>query len=85
MKVPYENLNPSAGVVSYEMLEHAILLEFRGGRFRYLYDATKPGAAHVAKMKRLALAGRGLTTYISQHVRENYAARLPLDIRKDRY
>lgn len=78
MKVAYKSERPDAGVVSYEILGDAIILEFRDGRFRYLYDAVKPGAAHVDAMKRLALAGKGLTTYVSQHVRENYAARMPL-------
>jgi hypothetical protein len=47
-------------------------------KFRYSYDATKPGTKHVDAMKRLALAGEGLTTYVNQHVRENYAAKLPI-------
>ena len=33
-------------------------------------------AAHVAEMKRLAQAGRGLGSYISRHVGKNFAARL---------
>ncbi|MEW6468382.1 MAG: hypothetical protein AB1458_05620 [Bacteroidota bacterium] len=34
------------------------------------------GKKHVGAMKRLALAGRGLSAYISQYVRENYAEKL---------
>ena len=29
-------------------------------------------------MKELAQAGRGLTTYVNRHVRDNYAAKLPV-------
>ena len=78
MKIPYKSQNPNAGITSYEVLDDAIILEFRDGKFRYLYNATKPGPKHVDAMKTLALAGKGLTTYINQHVRENYAAKLPI-------
>ena len=80
MKTPYKNRNPKAGVSSYEIIDDAIILEFADATFRYVYNATKPGAEHIDAMKRLALSGNGLTTYVNQHVRENYAARLPLNI-----
>jgi len=71
----YRNLNGDAGVVAYEIRPGAIVLRFRDGR-TYLYDQTAPGGDHVAAMQQRAQAGRGLTTYVNQHVRENYAARL---------
>jgi len=42
----------------------------------YLYDATRPGQRDVLAMQALAEAGEGLNTYINQHVRDRYAARL---------
>ena len=78
MKLPYKSSSPKSGVVSYEILDSAIILEFRGGKSRYVYDASSPGAQHVAKMIELAAAGKGLSTYVSQHVRERYARKLPL-------
>ncbi len=78
MRTRYESRNPNAGVINYEFTDDGIILEFRGGRFRYLYNATSPGPGDVATMKRLAAEGRGLTTFVSRHVRERYAARLPL-------
>jgi hypothetical protein len=42
----------------------------------YDYDYRHPGREHVETMKRLAEEGRGLSTYISQHVRKNYARKL---------
>ena len=85
MKVPYKARNPSAGVLNYELIDdhlgEAILLEFASPetdhKHRYLYNADRPGPEHVAAMRRLALAGDGLTTYVNQHVREDYAAKLP--------
>jgi hypothetical protein len=63
------------GVRAYVMGHSWIAIEFVDVR-RYLYDGARPGAWHVRNMLRLARQGEGLTTYINQHVRENYAARL---------
>ena len=83
MKVPYKAHNPSAGVLNYELVDdewgrEAVVLEFSDCKHRYLYNADHPGPQHVAAMRRLAAAGDGLTTYVNQHVRDNYAAKLPL-------
>lgn len=78
MKVPYKAQNPNAGIVNYEITHAAIILEFSDHKYRYLYNEQAPGPAHVEAMKRLALVGKGLTTYVNQHVREHYASKLPL-------
>jgi hypothetical protein len=76
MKIPYKSKSPNTGVSSYELLDDAILLEFTDHKFQYLYNAEKPGSKHVAIMRKLAEQGKGLSTYINQHVRENYARKL---------
>ena len=78
-KVDYKSHNPDAGVRNFEILPDAIILEFADRKWRYLYNADKPGLLHVNEMKRLALAGDGLTTYVNQHVGNNYAAKFPLE------
>jgi hypothetical protein len=78
MKIPYKARNPNAGVLNYEVVGRAIILEFADHRFRYVYDELSPGRAHVDAMIRLAKRGKGLTTYVNQNVGEHYAARLPL-------
>ena len=90
MKMPYRSTSASrgsshdAGVVSYEVFQDgagrdvAVALEFRDAEFRYLYDVRVPGAQPVAEMIRLAKVGKGLSTYVNQHVREKYSARVPL-------
>jgi hypothetical protein len=60
-----------SGVVAYHTDENSITVQFQDDSV-YLYDHQKPGAAHVKEMKLLAKEGAGLSTYISQHVRENY-------------
>lgn len=59
------------GVIAYSISEDSITILFHEGWY-YLYDRDRPGANHVQNMKELAGQGHGLSTYISQHVRENY-------------
>ena len=73
----YANLDGESGVLGYELHEQSIDVYFRSGHRRgYRYSAVRPGLAHVREMQRLARAGRGLATYINQHVRENYERKL---------
>lgn len=71
----YTNRNGDSGVVAYELGKHSITVQFKGGD-RYLYNEGSTGADHIARMHALATEGRGLSTYISQHVRERYARKL---------
>ncbi|WP_276134708.1 hypothetical protein [Polluticoccus soli] len=71
----YAAVSGDAGVVGYEILEDAVILEFRDGS-QYLYSYARPGMEHVEQMKVLAAAGKGLTTYVNQHIREDYDKRL---------
>jgi hypothetical protein len=75
----YESKGADTGVAFYAVEEDAIALRFKSDdRHFYVYSYYAPGAQHVAQMKKLAPAGRGLTTYVNQHVRNNYAAKLPV-------
>jgi hypothetical protein len=71
--ISYKNLSGNSGVVAYESGTDYIKLRFKGGSKIYVYDALAPGLTHVEQMKKLAAAGRGLTTYVSQNVRKNYS------------
>ncbi|MTW11757.1 hypothetical protein GM658_14215 [Pseudoduganella eburnea] len=68
----YKNLSGNSGVTFYEMSRDAITVQFNDG-WKYLYTAQSAGGENVGKMHRLATAGRGLGTFISQTVREKYA------------
>ena len=77
MRHPYQPNNPNTGVLTYELLpDGALILEFRN-HARYLYTAERPGPIHLGEMTRRALAGQGLSSYVSQHVGERYARKLP--------
>ena len=67
----YRNLSGDSGVVAYETTSDSITLTFINGE-RYLYGAQRPGRAEVDQMKMLATLGRGLSTFVSQHVRDRY-------------
>lgn len=71
----YANRDGDSGVVAFATGPLGIAVEFTNGSI-YVYDVERPGREVVAEMKRLARAGQGLSTYISQHVRDNYARRL---------
>jgi hypothetical protein len=73
----YGNLSANSGVDAYECGPGWIKVRFRNKPETYVYDGTKPGAEHVARMQELARAGRGLSTYISQHVQKAYARTEP--------
>lgn len=68
----YGNLSGDSGVTEYDIGTDFIRVRFHGATV-YVYDYTVPGPHHVERMKTLARKGRGLGTYISQHVRRNYA------------
>ena len=67
----YKNKQGNSGVVAFEVRGEAIHVKFMDGTI-YVYNTKKPGKQHVQKMIRLAREGKGLSTYISQVVRERY-------------
>lgn len=57
-----------SGITAFETGRDFIRIMFVSGpTYRYSYD--RPGNFHVEKMKKLALSGQGLATYINKHVR----------------
>jgi len=71
----YKNLAGHSGVTGYEIGAESIAVAFNHNAV-YLYTYKSAGKSAVEKMKRLAKAGRGLSTYISQHVREHFEEKL---------
>ena len=71
----YGNQSRESGVVAYDIDAGQIIVQFRNGD-RYLYTEDSAGAANIAKMQELAQAGRGLSSFISQHVHDRYARKI---------
>jgi hypothetical protein len=78
MKIPYANVSGDSGITNYEIVGSSIIIEFVHMNYRYVYDTAKPGKKHVQEMMKLAKQGKGLATYISQHVGPTYARKIPI-------
>lgn len=68
---PYLHRGGDTGVTDYEIGVEYILVRFRGGK-TYRYSYAGAGRHHVERMKDYARSGKGLSTYISQHVHDLY-------------
>jgi hypothetical protein len=71
----YENQSGNSGVASFRIGPTSIAVAFRDGG-TYLYTYTSAGRQNVEKMKILARAGQGLSTFISQQVKHRFARKL---------
>jgi hypothetical protein len=74
MKKRYRDLSGESGVTHYEVGDDWIDVWFKARTEPYRYRATRIGARHLRELARRAEAGKGLSTYISQHdeVRDGY-------------
>lgn len=67
----YANRGGNSGVRGYSIGEDYIDVMFSTGAV-YRYSYRSAGVAKVEEMKRLAVAGQGLNSYIMRHARFNY-------------
>jgi hypothetical protein len=74
MKKPYANLDKKSGVVAYEISYNAITIYYRDN-WCYLYSEKAVGKEKLAELIRRAESGRGLSSYISLMVANNYAGK----------
>jgi hypothetical protein len=70
----YQNLEGNSGVIAYETGEGSIAVQFKDAT--YLYTNASTGAGKIKRMQALAKSGKGLSTFISKYVRENYEKKL---------
>lgn len=71
----YQNQAGNSGAVGYEFTEDGIKVMFRDKEV-YLYTEESAGAESIREMKKLAVAGKGLTSYINRNVRKRYAKKI---------
>ena len=71
----YRNRGGDSGVVAYEIGPTSITVKFSDGSI-YLYTYQSAGSANIERMKRLAIAGEGLNSFINRRVRKRYARKL---------
>ena len=68
----YKNLSGESGVYAFDIGMDNIRVQFHGTIRIYRYSYYKAGSRHVEEIKRLALIGRGLNSYIVRNVRFLY-------------
>jgi hypothetical protein len=74
VKQRYGNLSGTSGVTDYDIGDDYILVWFGEGE-PYRYSSASPGREHVEQLKRCAIQGHGLATYINQNVRDRFERR----------
>lgn len=67
----YANRSRQSGVSAYEIGLNYIRIRFTSGSI-YQYSYRKAGQYHVDNMKRLAIQGSGLNSYINNNVKFKY-------------
>ena len=67
----YKNISGNSGVTSFETGTSFIRVKFTDGSV-YTYTYTSAGKEITEKMKKLAEAGKGLSTYISRTVKDKF-------------
>ncbi|WP_332674805.1 hypothetical protein [Aromatoleum sp.] len=63
----YRNLSGKSGIVAFEIGDDFVSVVFRDDPLPYVYSASQIPPAKIAQMKALALAGRGLASFISRN------------------
>jgi hypothetical protein len=71
----YKDITGESGVTAYQESENWIAVEFNSESV-YLYTYASAGKRAVEQMKKMAAAGKGLSTYISQKVKEKYETKI---------
>lgn len=69
--IRYKNGNGNSGVTAYKTGDDFIIVEF-GNTGTYLYNYKSAGREAIEKMKLLAISGKGLSAFISRHVKDKF-------------
>jgi hypothetical protein len=68
----YRNIDGDSGVSHYQIEDTSIIVWFSGTARSYTFSYRKAGQTHVEKMKKLAVSGDGLNSYINRNVKKLY-------------
>lgn len=68
----YANRSGSSGVRSFSISNDSITVSFNGTSRSYTYSYSSAGQTHVEHMKKLAVSGSGLNSYINRYVKNLY-------------
>ncbi len=71
----YKSHEGNSQVVAYGYGANSITVQFRDGSI-YLYNRESAGTANIDEMKKLAVAGQGLDSFINGVVKKAYAVKV---------
>ena len=71
----YQNLSGKSAVASYEIAKDSVTVGFTTHAV-YIYTNQSAGSENVRQMKTLALAGKGLGTYIDSNLKEKFSRKI---------
>jgi len=71
----YKNLGGKSTVARFEIEKDAMNVKF-ADHSAYRYTNQSAGPENIAKMKSLALTGKGLGTYIEAHVKDRFERKI---------
>ncbi len=71
--IPYNDIDGDSGVSGYETGSDFIKVQFKNDGKIYTWTYGSAGAGNVEEMKRLAMSGDGLNSFIMKNVRDSYA------------
>jgi hypothetical protein len=74
MSEKYKNRGGNSGIDLYELRRGAIAVTFNDGS-EYLYTRAATGKSQVAYMRRLAIQGEGLNSYINRRIGTGYESK----------
>ena len=73
--VLYKNLGGASKVLRYEITKDVVTIEFKNNSV-YNYSNQSVGMDNIAKMKTLAVAGKGLSTFIEAGLKDRYMRKI---------
>jgi len=71
----YQNLSGNSTVATYKMEKDSVTIGF-ASHSKYIYSNQSAGMANISQMKVLALAGKGLGTFIETKLKEGFARKI---------
>jgi hypothetical protein len=71
----YQNLSGKSTVKTYKILKDSVTVVFTSNG-KYIYSNQSAGRLNVKKMKDLAIAGKGLGTFIAANLKEGFARKI---------
>ena len=71
----YKNLGGKSEVARYEIAKDSVTVKFATQRV-YRYSNQSAGPGNISQMKTLAVAGKGLGTFINANVKERFSRKV---------